>query len=72
MTPLDKQKAFHKELKELLNKYKAEIMLEDFGTGYMRYDKIVVDFEYDESFYAEHETGIIPQLVLGTYEDGTP
>ena len=64
MSPIDKQKAFHKELKELLNKYKAEILLEDFGHDYMPDYRVVIDFEYDESFYNEYDTGIIPQLVL--------
>lgn len=67
MTPLDKQKAFHKELKELLDKYNAEMMLEDFGHGYMQDYKIVIDFEYDESFFKDHKTGIIPQLIIDTY-----
>ena len=71
MTPLDKQKEFHKELKELLKKYKAEIMIEDFGRDYVTDNKIVVDFEFDESFFEEHDTSIIPQLILGTYEDGS-
>ena len=32
--------------------------------------KIVVDFKYDESFYEDHGTGEVPQLILGTYECG--
>jgi hypothetical protein len=74
MTPLERQKEFHKELKDLLRKYKAEIMIEDFGLSYGYHgsdNKIVVDFEYDESFFEEHNTGIIPQLILGTYENGS-
>ena len=64
MTPLAKQERFHEELKELLTKYKADILLEDFGKGYQIDYKIIVEFEYDESFYKEHGTGIIPDLVL--------
>lgn len=71
MTPLERQKEFHKELKDLLRKYKAEIMIEDFGRNYVSDNKLVVDFDYDESFFEEHNTGIIPQLILGTYEDGS-
>ena len=71
MTPTEKQQEFHKELKLLLKKYNAEMMIEDFGRDYVRDNKIVVDFGYDESFYKEYETGIIPQLILGTYEDGS-
>jgi len=70
MTPLEKQQSFYRELKELLVKYNAEITLEDFGWDYSRDEKIVVDFELDESFYEEHNTGIIPQLILGSYENG--
>lgn len=70
MTPLEKQAEFHKELKRLLRKYKAEILIEDFGVGYSRDQKIVVDFDYDESLFEEHKTGVIPQLILGSYEDG--
>ena len=73
MTPLEKQQSFYRELKELLVKYNAEITLEDFGMDYSDYsrdEKIVVDFELDESFYEEHNTGIIPQLILGSYENG--
>jgi len=64
MSPIDKQKAFYKEFKELLNKYKAEIFLENFGHDYRSDYRIVIDFQYDESFYDEYGTGIIPQLVL--------
>jgi hypothetical protein len=68
MTPLEKQQNFKKELKQLLKKYGAEISLEDFGRNYDVDNKIVVDFEFDESLYNENGTGIIPQLILGYYE----
>jgi len=70
MTPKEYQQNFYKELKELLNKYNAEISIERQGRQFFEEEIIVVDFAYDESFYEEHETGIIPQLILGTYEDG--
>jgi len=70
MTPENIQKEFHKELKLLLKKYNAEITLEDFGHDYSRDEKIVVDFGFYESLFEEHNTGIIPKLVLGTYECG--
>lgn len=70
MTPLEKQQQFHLELKELLKKYKAEICLEFFEQKYISEPKIVVDFKYDESLFEEHNTGIIPQLILGSFEDG--
>ena len=70
MTPLEKQQNFHKELKALLVKYNAELYIERETRGYFEEQKIVVDFEYDESFFEEHGTGIIPQLDLGEREDG--
>lgn len=52
---------FKSELSALLKKYKAEIMLEDFGRDWSVNNKIVVDFEYiaDDRYYS--------QLVLGTF-----
>lgn len=67
MTLEEKQKNFHVELCELLKKYKAEITLEDFGRNYMRDEKMVVTFGYDETLVEENGSGIIPDLVLGTY-----
>lgn len=55
------------ELCELLKKYKAEISLEDFGKGYQRNERIVVSFGFDEALLEENETGIVPDLVLGTF-----
>lgn len=37
---------------------------------YLSEPKIVVDFKYDESLFQNNGTGIIPQLVLGSFEDG--
>lgn len=70
MTPQEKQQQFHKELKELLIKFGAELLIEDFGVGYCHDSKIVVDFNYDESLYEGNGTGIVPQLILGIYENG--
>lgn len=70
MTPLEKQQNFHKELKALLAKYNAELNIERETRGYFEEQKMVVDFEFDESFFEEHGTGIIPQLNLGEWEDG--
>ena len=52
-------------------KYKAEICLEQFNTKYLPEEKIVINFEYDESLFEENGTGIIPQLVIGSFENGT-
>ncbi len=65
-----KQQSFYNELKALLVKYDAELAIEDFGRDWSSDEKIVVDFKYDESFFEKENTGIIPQLVLGRYENG--
>jgi hypothetical protein len=71
MTPEQKQQEFHKELKSLLRKFDAELTLEDFGRNWSEDWKIVVNFKFDETLFAENNTGIVPDLVLGTWEDGS-
>lgn len=66
----DKRQQFMKEFRELLIKFKAEIMIEDFGCGYSTNEKIVIDFEWDEDLNKRVESGIIEQLVIGRYENG--
>jgi hypothetical protein len=44
--------------------------IEDFGINWIDEHKIVVDFEFDESFFNEHKTGAIPRLVIGDWENG--
>jgi hypothetical protein len=63
---MKKDTQFHKELKELLKKFDAEIMIEDFGTGWSEDNKIVVDFNWKPDIEEEST----PQLVLGTWENG--
>jgi hypothetical protein len=70
MTPLEKQQAFHTELKALLAKFNAELTIENFGNIWGDDDKIVVDFNWDQEMSDTHDTGIIPQLILGRWEDG--
>jgi hypothetical protein len=70
MTPEEKQQAFHTELKALLVKYNVELMIEAFGRGWREESNIVVDFRWDGEMSDTHNTGIIPQLVIGSYEDG--
>jgi len=68
MTPNEKQQSLHTELRQLLKKYNAELWIsyeQNIDEG-----KMVVDFQWDEQMYQTHETGVIPQLNLGTYEDG--
>ena len=67
---VDKQQSFYSELKALLVKYDAELTIEDFGRNWQTDEKIVVDFKYDESFFEKENTGIVPQLVIGRYENG--
>ena len=63
---MEKDKQFHKELKELLKKFDAEIMIEDFGTGWSEDNKIVVGFNWD----VDKEKESTPKLVLGAWENG--
>ena len=70
MTPQEKQLAFQKDLQELLLRYGAELNIEETGTPWAETPTMVVDFSYDESLYEENKTGIVPQLVLGTWFDG--
>ena len=64
---MEKDKQFHKELKELLKKFDAEIMIEDISTGGWHEDNVmVVDFKWD----IDKEDKSTPQLVLGTWENG--
>ena len=67
---VEKQQSFYSELKALLVKYDAELTIEDFGRNWQTDEKIVVDFKYDESFFEKENTGIVPQLVLGRWENG--
>lgn len=64
---MTKDKQFHKELKELLKKFDAEISIEDFSTaGWYEDNKMVVDFNWD----IDKEDKATPQLVIGTWENG--
>ena len=63
---MKKDTQFHKELKELLKKFDAEIVIEDFGRGWSEDNKIVVDFNWKPDIEEEST----PQLVLGTWENG--
>jgi hypothetical protein len=67
---VEKQQSFYNELKALLVKYDAELTIEDFGRNWKSDEKIVVDFKYDESFFEKENNGIVPQLILGRWENG--
>ena len=66
----DKQQSFHKELKQLLAKYDAELSIVDFGHAFSPDNRIITSFGFDDSFYEKEGTGIIPDLILGTYQSG--
>jgi len=67
LSTIDKQQKFLAELKELLIKYNAELSV----TNHNNYeDRLIVEFNYDESFFEKEGTGIIPDLDLGRWEDG--
>jgi len=70
MTPKEKQEAFDRELTQLLKKYNAEIVIENKTTCYSQHYFMQVDFEWDESMIEEHNTGVIPSLLLGSFKDG--
>lgn len=69
MTPREIRENFKEELKELLSKYKCEMNIVNFGPGYSEDYKIVVDFEFREELFNSECSGLIPQLVLGSYFD---
>jgi hypothetical protein len=66
----DKKDNFLNELKALLVKYDAELEIEDFGYDYTTINKIVVNFKWDEDLANKTNTGVIPQIIIGTYENG--
>lgn len=70
MSPIERQQNFHRELKQLLLKYDAEISIDDNNIGYESYPQIVVEFKWDSQFIKDFDTGIIPDLILGRFEDG--
>jgi len=63
----EKHIEFKKDLAELLKKHKAEITIEDFGKEFRRDEQIVVSFAYDDNFFEKTGSGIINDLVLGTF-----
>ena len=66
----DKQEQFQKELKSLLVKYDAELQIENFGSGWSDDEKIVVDFAWDKDLSEKINDGIVPQWVIGRWENG--
>ena len=71
-TAQEKKEAFHKELKQLLAKYDAELAIQDFAPpwAYGSDEKIVVEFGWDQKLCDLTESGSIDDLCLGRYESG--
>ena len=66
----DKVEQFQKELKSLLSKYDAELTIEDFGRDWSSDEKIVVNFGWDEDLANRTNDGIVPDWVVGRWENG--
>jgi hypothetical protein len=66
----DKVEQFQKELKSLLAKYDAELEIQDFGRNWSTDEKIVVTFAWDEDLSNRTNDGIVPDWVVGRWENG--
>lgn len=66
----DKVEQFQKELKALLAKYDAELTIEDFGRDWSSDEKMVVNFSWDEDLANRTNDGIVPDWVVGRWENG--
>ena len=66
----DKKNKFHSELKALLAKYDAEIEIQDFGRDWVSDEKMVVTFNWDEDLSNRTGDGAVPQLIIGSWENG--
>jgi hypothetical protein len=66
----DKVEQFQKELKALLAKYDAELTIEEFGRDWSSDEKIIVNFAWDEDLANRTNDGIVPDWVVGRWENG--
>ena len=66
----DKVEQFKKELMELLVKYDAELAIEDFGKEWSPDEMMVVNFRYDEDLANRTNDGIVPDWIVGRWENG--
>jgi hypothetical protein len=64
---MEKREEFHKEFKELLKKFRAEIQIEDVGGSYSPDHRIIVDFAFE---VVDGEGVLHKDLDLGTWENG--
>lgn len=67
----DKAEQFQKELKALLSKYDAELIIEDFGRDLGSDKNIVVNFSWDEDLANRTNDGTVPRWVVGRWENGS-
>ena len=68
-TAQEKSESFMNELNTLLKKYNASISLEQYGSAYMKSERMIVEFEFDNKL-AEltiTNSGCIPDIILGSY-----
>ena len=66
----DKAEHFQNELKALLAKYDAELTIEDFGKEWSPDEMMVVNFRWDEDLANRTNDGIVPDWVIGRWENG--
>lgn len=66
----EKVDQFKKELKALLIKFDAELTIEDFGKYWTTDENIVVSFNWDEGLANRIGNGVVPNWVIGRFEDG--
>ena len=70
LSGMDKVEQFKKELRELLVKYDAELAIEDFGKEWSPDEMMVVNFRYDEDLANRTNDGIVPDWIVGRWENG--
>ena len=66
-----KHQAFLKDLKEVLKKHKAELVVEEFDARSYTpgHWEMVVEFEFDEKQFDIEGSGITEVLRLGSFQD---
>lgn len=66
----DKVEQFQKELKSLLVRYDAKLTIENLGRNWATDEEIVVTFAWDEDLSNRTNDGIVPDWVIGRWENG--
>lgn len=65
-----KTQMFQEELKELLARYNANMVVETVYYGRSFEDELMVYFEYDNQLFETTDNGVVPELNLGRYVNG--